>query len=77
MFLILEGVGANLTISEGHNKTTVISVADYLYFNMTKKVILNVILPALDPNVYTFRSYKVCAWRMEVGNFKNFIFFSI
>lgn len=59
MFLILEAAGAKLTIAEGPNKTTVISVADYLYFNMDKKVILNVILPALNPKTYTYRSYKI------------------
>lgn len=59
MFLILETAGAKLTIAEGPNQTTVMSVADYLYFNMDKKIILNVILPALNPKVYTYRSYKV------------------
>ncbi|KAG4067507.1 hypothetical protein HA402_002784 [Bradysia odoriphaga] len=38
MFLILEAAGAKLTIAEGPKKTTVISVADYLYFNMDKKI---------------------------------------
>lgn len=59
MFLILETAGAKLTIAEGRNKSTVISVADYLYLNMDKKIILNVILPALNPEVYSYRSYKV------------------
>ncbi len=59
LFLILETAGAKLTIAESPQKTTVISVADYLYFNMDGKIILNVILPALNPKVYTYRSYKV------------------
>lgn len=59
MFLILESAGAKLTIAEGSNKTTVVSVVDYLYLNMDKKIILNVILPAYNPKVYTYRSYKV------------------
>lgn len=66
MFLILETAGAKLTIAEGPNKATVISVADYLYLNMDKKIILNVILPALDPKVYTYRSYKVMVNRMSI-----------
>lgn len=57
--MILEAVGAKLKIAEGPNKTTILSVADYLYCDMRKKIILNVILPALNPKVYTFRSYKV------------------
>lgn len=59
MFIILESAGAKLTIAESRNKTTVISVADYLYFNMEKKIILNIILPALNPKAYAYRSYKV------------------
>lgn len=59
MFLILEAVGAKLTIAESSSKNTVVSVADYLNVDMKKKIILNVILPALDQREYTFRSYKV------------------
>lgn len=69
MFLILETAGAKLTIAESPNKTVVVSVADYLYFNMEKKVILNVILPALNPKVYTYRSYKV---ESTCNLFRNF-----
>ncbi len=56
---MLEAAGAKLTISSGFNETVLVSVADYVYFNMDKKLIANVILPALDPTVYTYRSYKV------------------
>ncbi len=59
MFIILEGCGATLTIAENENTSTSVSVADYLKTDMTKKVLLNVKLPALDPSVYKFRSYKV------------------
>lgn len=59
MFIILEAAGAKLTIAHGLNKTTLVSVADYVHLNMDKKIIINVILPKLDPNVYTYRSYKV------------------
>lgn len=59
MFIILEAAGAKLTIASGSNQTTLVSVADYVHFDMNKKVILNVKLPKLDPKVYTYRSYKV------------------
>ncbi|KAJ6635263.1 Xanthine dehydrogenase [Pseudolycoriella hygida] len=59
MFIILEAVGAKLTIASGLNKTDLVSVADYVHLNMDKKLILNVILPYLDPKEYIFRSYKV------------------
>lgn len=59
MFIILEGCGATLTIAENGNTTSSVSVAEYLNTDMTKKVMLNVKLPTLDPNMYKFRSYKV------------------
>lgn len=59
MFIILEAAGAKLTIASGLNDTTQVSVADYVHLDMNKKIILNVVLPKLDPNVYTYRSYKV------------------
>ncbi|KAJ6644053.1 Xanthine dehydrogenase [Pseudolycoriella hygida] len=59
MFIILEGCGATLTITENGTTTTSVSVADYLQTDMTKKVLLNVKLPLLDPNLYKFRSYKI------------------
>lgn len=58
MFLILEAVGAKLTIAENGTKNSVVSVADYLNVDMNRRIILNVILPALDQREYTFRSYK-------------------
>lgn len=59
MFVMLEAADAKLTIASGLNQTTLVSVADYLYLNMDKKIIINVILPALNPTIYTYRSYKV------------------
>ncbi|KAJ6644052.1 Xanthine dehydrogenase [Pseudolycoriella hygida] len=59
MFIILEGCGATLSIMENGTTTTSVSVADYLQTDMTKKVLLNVKLPLLDPNLYKFRSYKI------------------
>lgn len=56
---MLEAAGAKLTIASGCNQTTLVSVADYIYLNMDKKIIMNVIIPAYDPTVYTYRSYKV------------------
>lgn len=58
--MVLETAGATLTILEGDEKTwKTSSVADYLGLDMSKKVILNVLLPNLDPSRYSYRSYKV------------------
>ncbi|KAG4067578.1 hypothetical protein HA402_005350 [Bradysia odoriphaga] len=59
LFLMLEAANAKLTIASGLNDTTLVSVADYVYLNMEKKIILNVIIPAYDPSVYSYRSYKI------------------
>lgn len=59
MFLMLEAANAKLTIASSPSETTLVSVADYVYLNMDKKIILNVIIPAYDPSVYAYRSYKV------------------
>lgn len=65
MFIILEAAGAKMTIASGLStcrikpKTKVVSVAEYVHLDMTKKLILNVILPKLDPKTYSFRTYKV------------------
>lgn len=59
MFIILEGCGAMLTIAESGNKTSSVDIAEYLKTEMTKKILLNVKLPLLDPTIYKFKSYKV------------------
>lgn len=59
IFLILESVGAMLAIAETVNKTTTVSVAEYLKVDMNKKVLLSVTLPRLDPTQYIYRSYKI------------------
>lgn len=59
MFIILEGCGAMLTIFESGNKSSSVGIAEYLKQDMTKKILLNVKLPLLDPTVFKFKSYKV------------------
>lgn len=46
-------------ISDGNNKTTTITIKEFLEFDMYAKVILNVVLPKLDSKQYKFKSYKV------------------
>ncbi|KAJ6648665.1 Xanthine dehydrogenase [Pseudolycoriella hygida] len=60
MFIILEAVGAKLTIIDAStNRTSVVEVAKFLSLDMNKKVILNVKLPMLDKRFYKLRTYKV------------------
>uniref|UniRef100_A0A1Y9H2G4 FAD-binding PCMH-type domain-containing protein n=1 Tax=Anopheles dirus TaxID=7168 RepID=A0A1Y9H2G4_9DIPT len=59
MYLILETVGAKLTIVEAGAKTSLISPAEFVQLDMQKKVLKSVTLPALDPSRHAFRSFKV------------------
>lgn len=61
LFVLLESVGAKLAIASSDKEEDIIEVspADYLYQDMSKKLILNISLPYLDPNSYLYRSYKV------------------
>ncbi|EDS40040.1 aldehyde oxidase [Culex quinquefasciatus] len=59
LYLILEAVGAQLTIMESGGKTSTISPAQFVSKDMKKKLVLNVVLPPLDPKVFVFRSFKI------------------
>lgn len=57
--MILESVGAKITIASGVGKTETLKLDDYLYCDMNQKIILNVTLPHLDASKFIYRSYKV------------------
>ncbi|KAL1373969.1 hypothetical protein pipiens_005053 [Culex pipiens pipiens] len=59
LYLILEAVGAQLTIMKSCGKTRTISPAQFVSKDMKKKLVLNVVLPPLDPKVFVFRSFKI------------------
>ncbi|XP_055537407.1 uncharacterized protein LOC129725498 [Wyeomyia smithii] len=58
-YLLLEAIGATITIVESGGKTNTVSPMEFVQIDMNKKVIKTVALPALDPSVYFFRSYKI------------------
>ncbi|XP_062708343.1 xanthine dehydrogenase isoform X1 [Aedes albopictus] len=59
MYLILEAVCAMITIVESGGKTSTISPMEFVQMDMKKKLIKNVTLPAMDPGVHFFRSFKI------------------
>lgn len=59
LYLILEAVGATLTIMESGGKTCVVKPSEFVNLDMSKKLILNIILPPLDSKFYVFRSFKI------------------
>lgn len=61
LFLLLETIGAVLYVTNSDKEEDLeeITLTDYLEFDMSKKIILNVILPTLIDCSHHFRSYKV------------------
>lgn len=59
MFLVLEAVGAKLTIRQADGNSQMVAVADYMSMDMRKKVMIEVVLPKLPPDTFRFRSYKI------------------
>ncbi|KAF2897493.1 hypothetical protein ILUMI_08680, partial [Ignelater luminosus] len=58
IFLILETVGAKVTIVNSRKEEEEIDLLNYLTFDMQKKVMKNIILPKLDDS-YKYGSYKI------------------
>ncbi|XP_058053764.1 xanthine dehydrogenase/oxidase-like [Anopheles bellator] len=59
LYLILEAADAKLTILESEGKSVTVKPSEYATMNMAKKVLLNIVLPPLDPKVYVYRSFKI------------------
>lgn len=60
LFLLLETVGATLTIIDAVNRETiVVSVLSFLSVNMSQKILTTIKLPRKDPKLILLRSYKV------------------
>uniref|UniRef100_A0A1B0CV50 Putative xanthine dehydrogenase n=1 Tax=Lutzomyia longipalpis TaxID=7200 RepID=A0A1B0CV50_LUTLO len=59
VFLLLETVGASLTITDALGNEQTMSPQDFLSVDMDKKVITRISMPQLVPNRYQFHSYKI------------------
>lgn len=61
IFLLLEVVGARIIIAEAVDKTVDVSVAEFMHesLDMTKKLILKVILPSIKGTTNQLLTYKV------------------
>ncbi|XP_017770615.1 PREDICTED: indole-3-acetaldehyde oxidase-like [Nicrophorus vespilloides] len=58
IFILLETVGATITIVDTAKKEYNISVLEYINYNMGKKIIKKITVPALKKNT-SFESYKI------------------
>lgn len=61
IFLLLEVVGARIIIAEAVDKTVDVSVAEFMHesLDMSKKLILKVILPSIKGTTNQLLTYKV------------------
>ncbi|XP_065079702.1 uncharacterized protein LOC135702534 [Ochlerotatus camptorhynchus] len=74
LYLIFEAIGARLTIAEAGGKVHTISPRDFCMMDMSKKILQNVILPPLDPNIYEVRSFKIMPRAQNVHAYVNAAF---
>lgn len=44
---------------ESGGKTSVVTPSQFVNLDMKKKLVLNIIVPPLDPKFYVFRSFKI------------------
>lgn len=59
VFVLLAAVGATLSISELSGKLINVSMFEFLNLNMDKKIIVKIILPALDKSKYQLKTFKI------------------
>ncbi|XP_053674936.1 aldehyde oxidase 3-like [Anopheles nili] len=74
VYLLLEGVGARLTIASSTTSTKIVTVEEYLSMNMSKRIILNLLLYPLDPAHYVLRTYKIMPRAQNAHAYVNAVF---
>ncbi|XP_053676028.1 uncharacterized protein LOC128726255 [Anopheles nili] len=61
LYLLFEAIGVEMTIASPSGAMEKLLPGQFLAFDMHRRVLLNVTLPALDPDRCVFRSFKVAA----------------
>ncbi|XP_058124223.1 uncharacterized protein LOC131288802 [Anopheles ziemanni] len=59
LYVLFEAIGVEITIAGPDGAISTLFPKQFLTFNMHKRLLLNITLPPLDPELYLFRSYKV------------------
>ncbi|XP_046687709.1 xanthine dehydrogenase-like isoform X2 [Homalodisca vitripennis] len=59
IFVILETVGANVSVRGDNEAITLMSLPAFLETDMYKKVILQIVLPPLNANCYVVKTFKI------------------
>ncbi|XP_065087118.1 uncharacterized protein LOC135708873 [Ochlerotatus camptorhynchus] len=74
IFLLLETVRAELSVVDPANQAVTVSPEEFVMSNAQNKIIRSVTLPALDPHVYVFKSYKIMARAQNAKAYTNAAF---
>ncbi|XP_055604319.1 uncharacterized protein LOC129752571 [Uranotaenia lowii] len=74
LFLILEAVGAKLTIAQCTNSRVSVPIQDICALDMNKKIILDVTLYPLEPESHEFKSFKIMSRAQSVKSYVNAAF---
>ncbi|XP_055537410.1 uncharacterized protein LOC129725501 [Wyeomyia smithii] len=74
LYVILEAVGTKFQITKTDGTITTLPLHAICTIEMKKKILLNVILPPLDPNRFDFKSYKVMPRAQSVHAYVNAAF---
>uniref|UniRef100_A0A1B0DQ09 Uncharacterized protein n=1 Tax=Phlebotomus papatasi TaxID=29031 RepID=A0A1B0DQ09_PHLPP len=59
IYILLEAIGATLTIISFGGSIRIVSIADYMKINMKNRIIVKITLPSLPKKQYEFFSYKI------------------
>uniref|UniRef100_A0A1B0DIN2 Uncharacterized protein n=1 Tax=Phlebotomus papatasi TaxID=29031 RepID=A0A1B0DIN2_PHLPP len=59
IYILLEAIGATLTIISSGGSIRIVGIADYMKINMKNRIIVKITLPSLPKKQYEFFSYKV------------------
>ncbi|XP_050092185.1 xanthine dehydrogenase/oxidase-like [Anopheles aquasalis] len=59
VYLLLEAVGAKLSVAETRIRTTPMTAQEFVRRSLHKKVLKSISLPPIDPSASAFRSYKI------------------
>lgn len=70
LFLTLETIGGQVVVTKGPgpDATEIVAVSGFLSLNMDKKIILKIIIPGRDSEVFLFKSYKLSNYSVALHN---------
>uniref|UniRef100_A0A1Y9HF24 FAD-binding PCMH-type domain-containing protein n=1 Tax=Anopheles funestus TaxID=62324 RepID=A0A1Y9HF24_ANOFN len=74
LYILLEAVGAKLTVAESLTTQSEVSPLQFIQLDMTKKLLKSVSLPGIVSQTYVFRSYRVAQRAQNAHAYVNAAF---